>query len=129
MNILIKIATISVVFLLLSIILKNNRPEYAFILRIFTVALIFYIALDYILDFINSYSTLFSNFNLESSHLTLLLKVIGVALITDFISDTMIDSGETALANTVTVVSKFIILFLTMPILNGIIIFCLKFIE
>ncbi len=129
MNVLIKIGITSIAFILFSVILKSSRPEYVFLLRIFSVAIIFYFALDYISQFIESYSVLFNVFNVESSHISLLLKIIGIALISDFISDTLKDSGENAMANTVTVLSKFIILFFTMPILNGIIVFCLKFIE
>ncbi len=129
MNILVKIAGVTIIFLLFSVILKANRPEYVFILRTFSVALIFYFTLDYILKFIESYSLLFSVFDVESSHISLLIKIIGIALISDFLSDSLKDSGETAMANTITVLSKFIILFFTMPILNGIVVFCLKFIE
>ena len=129
MNILIKIVVTAVLFLLFSVILKANRPEYVFLLRIFSVALIFYFALDYITKFISSYTTIFSAFDIDSSHITLLIKIVGIALISDFVSDTLKDSGETAMANTITTLSKFIILVFTMPVLNGIIVFCLKFIE
>lgn len=129
MNIIVKIALVAVVFLLFSVMLKTYRPEYVFLLRIFAVALIFFLSLDYIVDFIESYLTIFSAFNIDSSHISLLIKIIGIAVLTDFISDTLKDNGERALANTVIVLSKFLILFLTLPVLNGIIIFCLKFIE
>ncbi len=129
MTILIKIAVVSILYLLFSVMLKANRPEYVFLLRIFSISLIFYFALEYISKFIESYSTIFNAFNIESSHISLLIKIVGITLITDFISNTLKDSGEAAVANTVTVFSKFMILFLTMPILNGIIIFCLKFID
>ncbi len=129
MNILIKIVVTAVLFLLFSVILKANRPEYVFLLRIFSVALIFYFALEYVTKFITSYTTIFSAFDIDSSHITLLIKIVGIALISDFVSDTLKDSGETAMANTVTTLSKFIILVFTMPVLNGIIVFCLKFIE
>ncbi len=129
MNILIKIGITSIVFLLFSIILKSTRPEYVFLLRIVSVAIIFYFALEYISQFLESYSILFNVFDVESSHISLLLKIIGIAIVADFISDTLKDSGESAMANTVIVLSKFIILFFTMPVLNGIIVFCIKFIE
>ncbi len=129
MNILIKIGITSIVFLLFSIILKSTRPEYVFLLRIVSVAIIFYFALDYISQFLESYSVLFNVFDVESAHISLLLKIVGIAIIADFISDTLKDSGESAVANIVIVLSKFIILFFTMPVLNGIIVFCVKFIE
>ena len=129
MNILYKVAIISVTFLLFSVILKNNRPEYVFLLRLATVAVVFYLCIDYISEFIESCLSLFSAFQLESLHLSLLTKIIGISLITDFVSDTLNDNGESAMANSVLIVSKFIILFYTLPVLNGIIIFCLKFMD
>lgn len=129
MNILYKVAIIAIFFLLFSVILKNHRPEYVFLLRIVAIASIFFISIDYVVDFIESCTTLFSTFKLESSHLSLLIKIIAITLISDFISDTLSDNGESAMANVVIVLSKFIIIFYTLPVLNGIIIFCLKFID
>lgn len=129
MSILFKITVLSLVFILLSVLLKNYRPEYVFLLRVFGITIIIYYALEYIEKFINSFSSAFNDFNIDSSHVSLLIKIVGIAIITDFISDILIDNGETAMANTVTIFSKFIVLYLTFPVLNGIIVFCLKFIE
>lgn len=129
MIILLKITILSLVFVLLSVLLKNYRPEYVFLLRIFAITAIIYIALEYVEKFINSFSSVLSDFNIDSSHISLLIKIVGIAIITDFISDILIDSGENAIANTVTIFSKFIVLCLTFPVLNGILAFCLKFIE
>lgn len=129
MNILLRIAILSLVFVLLSLLLKNYRPEYAFLLRIFAITAIIYFTLEYVEKFINSFSSVFSNFNIDSSHILLLIKIVGIAIITDFISDILTDNGEIAMANTVTIFSKFMVLFLTFPVLNGILAFCLKFIE
>lgn len=128
MNILLKITILSLVFVLLSILLKNYRPEYVFLLRIFAITAIIYFALEYVEKFINSFSSVFSSFNIDSSHISLLIKIVGIAIITDFISDILIDNGEIAMANTITIFSKFIVLYLTFPVLNGILAFCLKFI-
>ena len=129
MSILFKITVLSLVFILLSVLLKNYRPEYVFLLRVFGITIIIYYALEYVEKFINSFSSVFNDFNIDSSHISLLIKIVGIAIITDFISDILIDNGETAMANTVTIFSKFIVLYLTFPVLNGIIVFCLKFIE
>ncbi len=129
MNILFKIGTIAIIFLLLSVILKKDRPEYVFLLRICAIVSIFFISLNYVAEFIETCLTLFSAFQLDSLHLSLLIKIIGIALVSDFVSDTLNDNGETAMANTVIVLSKFIIVFFTLPVLNGIIVFCLKFID
>ena len=44
-------------------------------------------------------------------------------------TDNLKDIGENSLSNIVILISKFIILYMTIPILNGVIIFCMKFID
>ncbi len=129
MNILIKIAIITIVYVVSSSILKTYRPEYVFLLRFITIFVIIFYSVDYLTELIDSCLTLISSFEIESSHITLLIKIISVAILTDIISDNLKDNGEVALSNTVILLSKFIILYMTVPIFNGIIIFCLKFID
>lgn len=129
MNVFIKIGMIALIYLCFSSLIKSYRPEYVFLLRICTVILIFVLLLDDISGFISNILSIFSVFNIETEHINLLLKVTGVAIITDFICDTLTDSGEKSLANVVSVSSKVLIIFLTLPILNGLIVFCIKFVE
>lgn len=129
MNIIVKIAILIFTYIIFSSILKSYRPEYIFLLRIATVLLILIFSVDYLTEFITSYFTIFSIFNIDSAHISLLIKVVGIAILSDIISDNLKDTGEQSLSNIVILVSKFIILFLTLPIFNGIIIFCMKFID
>ena len=129
MNIIVKIAVLIFTYIIFSSILKSYRPEYIFLLRIATVLLILIFSVDYLTEFITSYLTIFSIFNIDSAHISLLIKVVGIAILSDVISDNLKDTGEQSLSNIVILVSKFIILFLTLPILNGIIVFCMKFID
>ena len=68
-------------------------------------------------------------FNIDSLHISLLFKVVGITLVTDIITDTLIDNGESSIANVITFISKLLVLFLTMPLINGLIIISLRFIE
>ncbi len=129
MNIIVKIAILIFTYIIFSSILKSYRPEYIFLLRIATVLLILIFSVEYLTEFITSYFTIFSIFNIDSAHISLLIKVVGIAILSDIISDNLKDTGEHSLSNIVILVSKFIILFLTLPIFNGIIIFCMKFID
>ena len=129
MNIILKIVIITLIYLCLSVILKSYRTEYVFLMRMFVVVMIFALLIDYIGDFISNILSVFSVFNIEIEHINLLLKVTGIAIITDFVCDTLIDSGEKSIANLVSISSKVLIIFLTFPILNGLILFCIKFVE
>lgn len=129
MNILFKIAIVTVVYVISASVIKTHRPEYVFLLRLVAVFIIIFYSIDYLTEFISSCLALLSSFEIDSLHISLLIKIIGVAILTDIISDNLKDNGEIALSNTVILVSKFIILYMTLPIFNGIIIFCLKFID
>ena len=129
MNIIIKTSFIIVIYVIFSSILKTYRPEYVFILRISTILFVVYFVIDYLSDFIDSFLSLFSSFEIDSLHINLLIKVVGISILTEIISDNLTDNGESALANTVILISKFMILYMSLPVLNGIIIFCLKLIE
>ena len=125
----IKIAIVSFVFVLLSVILKQNRPEFVFLLRVFVVIILVSFIIDYVSELISNILSIVTIFNIDSLHISLLFKVVGITLVTDIITDTLIDNGESSIANVITFISKLLVLFLTMPLINGLIIISLRFIE
>lgn len=129
MNIIIKIGIISLIYIISSLLLKSFRPEYVFLLRVFCVFLIISLISEYISLFISEILTLFTVFNIDSVHISLLFKVVAITVVSDLISDSLNDVGEGTISNVVVLISKFIVLFLTMPLINSLIIFCLKLIE
>ncbi len=129
MNTLIKISALAIVFLIFSVILKAYRPEYVFLMRIFAAVMIFSLMLGDIAEFISNILAAFSVFSIDSAHIKLLLKVTGIAILTDFICDTLRDNGDNSLAGVVSVSAKFVILYMSLPIINALIIFCLQFIQ
>lgn len=129
MSAFLKVGLVALVYVCFSVILKTYRPEYVFLMRICTVIIIFVLLTEDVSAFISNILSAFSVFNIESEHISLLLKVTGIAIVTDFVCDTLIDSGEKSLAGVIAVTSKFLIIYLALPVLNGLIIFCLKFLE
>lgn len=129
MNIIVKIGVISLVYIISALLLKSYRPEFVFLLRIFCLILVISLVSDYISSFINELLAIFTVFNIESVHISLLFKVVAITIISDLISDSLNDVGESSVSNIVLLISKFIVLFLTMPLINSLIIFCLKLIE
>ena len=62
-----------------------------------------------------------SRANVDSMHLSIVLKVIGIAYITEFGSQVCRDAGESAIASKIELGGKIIILSLTVPILAALI--------
>ncbi len=129
MSILFKIAAVAFVYVCVSTILKSQRPEYVFLVRICTVVIIFLLIVDDIASFITNILSSFSAFNINSAHISLLLKVVGISIVTDFVCDSLKDSGESSLSNVVSISAKFMILYMSLPLINGLIIFCLQLVE
>lgn len=128
MSVLIKVAAVSLVYICLSAVLKSYRPEFVIFVRIFAISLIFSVIVDDVAVFVTDMLSAFSAFNIESAHVKLLLKVVGIAIVTDFICDTLKDSGENSLAGIVAISAKFLVIYLALPLINGLIIFCLQLI-
>ena len=129
MNIIVKIGVISLVYIISALLLKSYRPEFVFLLRIFCLILVISLVSDYISSFISELLAILAVFNIESVHISLLFKVVAITIISDLISDSLNDVGESSVSNIVLLISKFIVLFLTMPLINSLIIFCLKLID
>lgn len=129
MNIMIKIGVISLIYIISALLLKSYRPEFVFLLRVFCVVLVISLVSGYISSFLSDLLSIFTVFNIESIHISLLFKVVAITIISDLISDSLNDAGEATVSNIVVLISKFIILFMTMPLINSLIIFCLKLIE
>ena len=129
MNIIVKIGVISLVYIISALLLKSYRPEFIFLLRIFCLILVISLVSYYISSFISELLAIFTVFNIESVHISLLFKVVAITIISDLISDSLNDVGESSVSNIVLLISKFIVLFLTMPLINSLIIFCLKLID
>ena len=129
MNIIVKIGVISLVYIISALLLKSYRPEFVFLLRIFCLILVISLVSDYISSFISELLAIFTVFNIESVHISLLFKVVAITIISDLISDSLNDVGESSVSNIVLLISKFIVLFLTMPLINSLIFFCLKLID
>ena len=129
MNIIVRIGVISLVYIISALLLKSYRPEFVFLLRIFCLILVISLVSDYISSFISELLAIFTVFNIESVHISLLFKVVAITIISDLISDSLNDVGESSVSNIVLLISKFIVLFLTMPLINSLIIFCLKLID
>lgn len=129
MTVLLKTAAVAAIYITFSLILKSYRPEYVFFLRVCAVGIIIMIAAEGISDYVSELLAVISVFNIDSSHISLLLKAVGIALLSDFICDTLKDSGENSLAGVVSVSAKLIILSFTLPMISGLVAFCLKIME
>ncbi len=129
MSIILKISAVTLIFICCAVFIRQYRPEYVLLLRFSAIIIIVFLLLGEAEQFLEDLNEIFTQFNISAQHLALLLKVGLVALLSDFIIDTLKDSGDNSLAGIVAVSSRIVIISLSIPILKGIIIICSDLIK
>lgn len=129
MTALIKIAAVTLVFICCAVFIRQYRPEYTLLLRFTAIIIIVFLLLDEAKPLFDEFNEIFAQFNISPNNLALLLKVGFVALLSDFLIDTLKDSGDSSLAGIVAVASRIVIISFSLPVLKGIIIICRDLIK
>lgn len=117
----IKIIGLAFIAVIIIVILKQYRPEFAIYASIIAGVLILAMAsgtLSGIIDMINSIS---SKTSINSEFLVILIKITGIAILTEFAVSICKDSGESAIASKVDIGGKIIIISMSIPIINALI--------
>lgn len=122
----IKIIGIALVAVIIIIILKQYRPEFAIYVSIITGILILLLITDKLADIINLLNSIASKSSVNMEFLTLLIKITGIAFLAEFAVSICKDSGETAIANKVEIGSKILIIAMSIPIISSLLEIILK---
>lgn len=112
----IPIVGVAITATVLLIVLRQSRPEFALILSILVGTLIFLSALPKIVMVVNTMNSIANRVELGSLQLGMLLKIVGVAYITEFGAQICRDANESAIAGKVELAGKVIIMVLAVPI-------------
>ncbi len=116
-----QIVGISVITLLLALLLRNVNQTASVILIICASGLLFIKISASLGEIISALKELSSGAEEAYSYIILMLKVLGIALITQLTADICRDAGESALAGQTEVASKIIIIAMIMPLFEAII--------
>lgn len=117
----IKIAAFVIISLFLIIFLRDTKREFAIILTVACAIILFVTVADDLYSVAQSIYNLSSGMNNVHSYITLMLKILGISLIAQFVSDLCRDAGENALASQTETASKIIILIMTLPLFETVI--------
>lgn len=80
----IKIIGVGIVALIIIVILKQYKPEFAMYASIIAGAIIIFFSLDKISAIINLLTSLSKKTGLNAEYLRILLKITGIAILTEF---------------------------------------------
>ncbi|HHV96208.1 MAG TPA: stage III sporulation protein AD [Clostridiaceae bacterium] len=114
----IQIVIFSVIATIIIVMLKVHRPEIAVQASLAAGVIIFALViarLSPILDFIKIYT---GKININSQYIPVLIKIIGIAYITEFGAEVCRDAGENSIATKVEMAGKVLITILAVPIIT-----------
>lgn len=115
----IKIVGIGLVALVIVIILKQYRPEYTIYVSIIAGVLILTLIMSKISGIINLLKSISDKTYINKQFLGILLKITGIAIITEFAVSICTDAGEKAIASKIEIGSKVIIIAMSIPIISS----------
>lgn len=98
--------------------MKEQKPNFAFLLIVFVGCTIFLFLVDKINEIINMLEKLAVNAKVNMVYVETILKIIGIAYIAEFAAQITKDAGQSALASKIELAGKIIILAMAIPILT-----------
>lgn len=122
----IKIVGIALIALVIIIMLKQYRPEYAIFISILTGILILFLVMDRLTGIINLIQSIEDKFSINTQFIALLIKITGIAFLSEFAVSICKDSGEAAIASKIEIGSKIIIISMSIPIISSLLEIILK---
>lgn len=114
-----KIIGIGLLALMIIVILKQYKPEYAIYVSMAAGVLILVFAIQKLTGIINLLQSLANKTYINQSFLGILLKITGIAFITEFAVSICSDAGEKAIASKIEIGSKVIIISMSIPIITS----------
>lgn len=116
-----KVVGFGIISVILIVILKEEKKEFALILTILSgVLLLIYIVtkLTPVIDMLNN---LIDGANINKDFLVIILKITGIAYIVEFGKNICIDAGQSAIATKIEMAGKVIIVTLSLPLIASLV--------
>lgn len=117
----IQIAGLGLIAAVLSLIMKEQKPLFAFLLSIFTGIIIFIFLLGKIEMVIQLMAQLALKSDIDPVYMKTILKIIGIAYIAEFGAQIVRDTGQESLSAKIELSGKILIIVMAIPIITVII--------
>lgn len=115
----IKIIGVGITALIIIIILKQYKPEFTVYVSLIAGAIILFMVMDKLAGVVSILTSLTEKTGAGSTFLKILLKITGIAILTEFAVSICKDSGEAAIASKIDLGGKIIIISISIPIITA----------
>ncbi|WP_020616795.1 stage III sporulation protein AD [Paenibacillus daejeonensis] len=114
----VQIVGIGLIATLLILIVKEQKPVFAFLLAVFTGIYLFLFLIGKIDTVIRVLENLASRSGVPTIYLQTILKIIGIAYIAEFGAQIVRDAGQESIASKIEFAGKVLILAMAVPIIS-----------
>lgn len=115
----IKIIGIGLISLIIIIILKQYKPEFAIYVSLAAGILILTMSFQELAGIITLLKSIGNRTSINNQFILLLLKITGIAILTEFAVSICNDSGETAIGTKIDIGGKIMIISISIPIITA----------
>ena len=114
-----RIVGIGLIGAILSILLRNSKPEFSMLIPVVVSFTVLACAMPYLIRITEELSRMASSAGINSSYMRIVIKVIGISYLVCITAELCKDAGENAIAAKIERGGKLIILAMAIPIINS----------
>ena len=118
---LIPIVGAGIIAALLSMVLKQYKPEFGMYISLIAGIIILLAVIKEITPILDTIGDLIRAVSVDAVYGVVLLKALAICYITQLAGDTCRDSGETAIASKIEMAGKLAIVLVSLPLFKGIV--------
>lgn len=115
----VKFVVIGIICAVMTVVVRQYRPELAVIVQLAGIVIIAIFAFEYLKNVFEETGSFFSDVQIVSDgYLTILVKILAIAVITKLGADICSDSSNSALATVVELTGKTVILVMCLSLIK-----------
>jgi len=116
----IKVVGIVLTALIINIVLKNYSKEFTFLINIVCTIIFFTLISKDLKGIVDRLTSISNEISVLLPYIKIMLKILGISMIAQLLSDLCRDNGENTLANQTELSAKIIILVTALPLFTTI---------
>lgn len=117
----VQIVGLGLIAAVLALLIREQKPLFAFMLSAITGIIIFLMLIGKISSVISVLEDLAAKSNINMIYLKTILKIIGIAYISEFGAQIVRDAGQESIASKIELSGKILIMVMAIPIISVII--------
>lgn len=115
----VKILGIGLISVISIIVIKQYKPEFSVYISLIAGVIIILLIIDKITGIIGLLTALSTKVSINREFLEILLKITGIAILTEFAVSICKDLGESSIANKIDLGGKILIISISIPIISS----------